>query len=186
MVDPTKEKAALRSVARARRQTFDPALGEQLAQIALTQLGLPPAATIAGVWPLPGELDLRPLLQALHASGHGILLPETTPPGQPLIFRHWTPGCAMVTERFGTQRPDGQIDSPDILFVPLLAFDRRGHRLGYGGGYYDRTLAALPGRAAIGFGFSALEVDFVPTGPHDQPLDAIVTEKEVIRVTDRV
>jgi 5-formyltetrahydrofolate cyclo-ligase len=89
----------------------------------------------------------------------------------------------MITERFGTARPDGPVGIPDVLFVPLLAFDRRGHRLGYGGGYYDRTLAALPGRTALGFGFSALEVDSVPTGPHDHPLNAIVTEKEIIRIS---
>ncbi len=157
-----------------------------MAAVALNELTLANGAVIAGVWPLPGELDLRPLMQALHVRGHRILLPETTPRGQALIFRHWTPGCAMVTERFGTQRPDGPVGVPDLLFVPLLAFDRHGHRLGYGGGYYDRTLASLPGRLALGFGFSALEVDSVPTGPHDQPLDAIVTEKGVIRVTGRV
>ncbi len=90
----------------------------------------------------------------------------------------------MISGRFGTLSPDGPVGTPDILFVPLLAFDRLGHRLGYGGGYYDRTLAALPGRTAIGFGFSALEVDSVPIGPHDHPLNAIVTEKEIIRIAD--
>ncbi len=186
LTDLADVKAALRVAARTLRATLDPALGEALARQALTKLDFPSGATISGVWPLAEEMDLRPLMHALHARGHSIVLPQTTPRGQPLLFRHWTPGCAMITERFGTQCPDGPVGVPDILFVPLLAFDRRGHRLGYGGGYYDRTLATLPGRRAIGFGFSALEVDSVPIGPHDHPLDAIVTEREVIRITDGI
>ena len=86
----------------------------------------------------------------------------------------------MIAERFGTLRPDGPEIVPDLLFVPLLAFDRRGRRLGYGGGYYDRTLAALPGAIAVGCAFAAQEMDEVPAGPHDIALDAVATEREVI------
>jgi 5-formyltetrahydrofolate cyclo-ligase len=82
----------------------------------------------------------------------------------------------MIRERFGTLRPDTPEATPDLLFVPFLAFDKRGYRLGYGGGYYDRTLAALPHIPAIGLGYAALEVDNVPTEPHDRPLTAIYTE----------
>jgi 5-formyltetrahydrofolate cyclo-ligase len=135
-----------------------------------------PAARVAGVWPLPDEIDLRPLWHALHQRGHVVLLPQTPKLGQILQFRRWHPGCRMVRERFGTDRPDGDLDTPDIIFVPLLAFDRRGHRLGYGGGYYDRTLAAYPEIPAIGFGYAAQEVEEVPCAQHDQPLQAIFTE----------
>jgi 5-formyltetrahydrofolate cyclo-ligase len=179
-----RQKEDMRAAARARRRTLDPALGKALAERVLGAFSFPAGAAISGVWPLEDEIDLRPLLHTLHRRGHPILLPETTPRGQALIFRHWSPGCAMVQERFGTMRPEGELGIPDILFVPLLAFDRLGNRLGYGGGYYDRTLAALPGRRAIGFGYAALEVDAVPTGPHDLKLEAIVTEAGVIRVPE--
>ena len=107
-------------------------------------------------------------------------LPETTPRGNPLIFRLWEPGCVMVPERFGTARPDGATISPDLFLVPLLAFDRAGGRLGYGGGYYDRTLPLYPCRPAWGFAYAAQEVDKLPLEPHDHQLDAIVTEAGVI------
>ncbi len=174
-------KSDLRQAAIAARAGFDPLAGEALAQVVLASLQLDPYPIIAGVWPMPGEMDLRPLLRALHARGHTIVLPETTPRGQALLFRLWAPGCTMVRERFGTLRPDGPVMEPDLLFVPLLAFDRAGGRLGYGGGYYDRTLAAAPGRAAIGFGYAAQEVDRVPMEAHDQTLATIVTERDVIR-----
>jgi 5-formyltetrahydrofolate cyclo-ligase len=87
----------------------------------------------------------------------------------------------MIRERFGTHRPDGDIATPDIMLVPLLAFDRNGNRLGYGGGYYDRTLATLPQSLAIGCAFSAQELDDVPVEDYDAPLAAIATELGVRR-----
>jgi 5-formyltetrahydrofolate cyclo-ligase len=86
----------------------------------------------------------------------------------------------LIEERFGTHRPAGAPCAPDFLLVPLLAFDRRGRRLGYGGGYYDRTLADLPGRFAMGVGYAAQELDEVPAGPYDVLLDAVATERGVI------
>ena len=174
-------KAAIRIEALARRSLCDPGAGVALADLVLRELAFPRRASISGVWPLEGEMDLRPLMTALHERGHTILLPQTTPLGNPLIFREWTPGAPMIRERFGTERPDGPVGVPDVVFVPLLAFDRKGNRLGYGGGYYDRTLATLPGCNAIGFGFAAQEVDGLPTEPHDFPLQAIVTEEAIIR-----
>lgn len=135
---------------------------------------------VSGFWPMPGELDIRPVLHALHARGSRVMLPETPPRGNALIFRRWTPESAMIRERFGTYRPDGEVGTPDVLLVPLLAFDRKGNRLGYGGGYYDRTLAALPGARAIGCAFAALELDEVPVGEYDAPLQAVATELGVI------
>lgn len=137
------------------------------------------AACIACVWPLPGEPDLRPLLYNLHEAGRRVVLPETTPRGQALAFRRWTPGCPMVPGRFDTAHPDGPIDTPDVVLVPLLAFDRSLNRLGYGGGYYDRTLAVLD-CPAIGFAWSWQEVETVPVDAFDMPLSAIVTERETI------
>lgn len=171
-----EQKAALRQRMRALRATLDPALGARLGEHVLRGADLPPGAAVAGVWPLPGEIDLRSLWEALHARGHTVLLPQTPGRGKALRFRRWAPGCAMITERFGTQYPDGPEAVPGIIFVPLLAFDRAGNRLGYGGGYYDRTLAALPAARAIGFGYAAQEVPSVPTGPHDRRLGVIFTE----------
>jgi 5-formyltetrahydrofolate cyclo-ligase len=171
-------KQALRKQALLRRATCDPALGTRLG----TQLLpiLKQDAIVSGFWPMPGELDIRPLLHALHARGSVVALPETPPRGRPLIFRRWTPETTMLRERFGTFRPEGDVLVPDTLLVPLLAFDRRGNRLGYGGGYYDRTLAALPGARAIGCAFAALELDEVPVGEYDAPLHAVATELGVI------
>ena len=169
-------KALLRERARALRLRFDPALGQAVTRHLLEALALQPGAAVAGTWPLAGEMDLRDLWHALHARGHRVLLPQTPPRGQALIFRAWTPGAPMVAERFGTARPDGPVGMPDLLIVPFLAFDAAGHRLGYGGGYYDRTLAALPGVPAVGAGFAALRVDSLPVGPHDRALDQIFTE----------
>ena len=169
-------KAAHRERARAIRATLNPALGTLLTYRILAALDLPRTAAIAGTWPLADEIDLRLLWQALHERGHPILLPETPPAGAPLIFRRWTPDTPMLPEAFGTLRPDGPAATPDLIVVPFLAFDRTGHRLGYGGGYYDRTLAAHPQTPAIGAGYAALQVDSLPVGPHDRPLTAIYTE----------
>jgi 5-formyltetrahydrofolate cyclo-ligase len=162
------------------RRTQNPAAGATLAEHVLRDLSRETGSAIAGVWPFGDEIDLRPLWHALHARGHTILLPETTPRGEILIFRAWHPGCAMRAERFGTQCPEGPAGTPALIFVPLLAFDRAGNRLGYGGGYYDRTLAAQPGVPAVGFGYAALEVPAVPCEPHDRKLSAIYTERESI------
>jgi 5-formyltetrahydrofolate cyclo-ligase len=86
----------------------------------------------------------------------------------------------LIRERFGTFRPTGEEATPDLLFVPLLAFDRDGRRLGYGGGFYDRTLAGLPGRPAIGCAFAAQELDEVPAAEHDAHLHAVATEQGVL------
>jgi 5-formyltetrahydrofolate cyclo-ligase len=181
MTTIAQEKAALRAQALARRATLDPQAGAALAEIVLREIEIAVGATIAGVWPLPGEIDLRPLLHAFHARGHEIVLPETPPRGQRLVFRRWSPGCAMIRERFGTYRPDGEIAEPDLIFVPLLAFDGDGNRLGYGGGFYDRTLQALPGRRAVGFAHAAQRVARVPVEAHDQPLSFIATEAGLLR-----
>ncbi len=175
-------KADARTAAIKLRDGCDPTLGEALAQHVLDGIDIAAGAVVAGFWPMGREINIQPLLAALHARGHKIALPETPPRGQPLIFRHWLPGMAMVAERFGTQRPSGPIIIPDLIFAPLLAFDRAGRRLGYGGGYYDRTLAALPDARAIGCGYACQELDEVPSDAYDARLSAIATEAGIIIV----
>jgi 5-formyltetrahydrofolate cyclo-ligase len=167
----------------ARRAGCDPARGAALAVNLLRDLPPPAGAVVAGFWPMGAEIDIRPLLEALHARGHRIALPETPPRGNPLIFRLWHPGMTMLAERFGTARPTGGVVQPDWLLVPLLAFDRAGYRLGYGGGFYDRTLATLPGAVAVGCAYACQLVDAVPALAHDIRLQAVATEHGVIPCT---
>ena len=176
-------KKAARTDALARRAGLDPVEGRGLGVRLLADFPPPAGVSVAGFWPMGGEIDIREFLVVLHGRGHAVLLPETPPRGNPLIFRHWQPGMTMQRERFGTMRPTGDVAVPDWLLVPLLAFDRAGRRLGYGGGYYDRTLAALPRAIAIGVGWAAQEVAQVPAGPLDARLHAIVTEREMIRIS---
>ncbi len=178
--DPLSAKKALRARMAALRAGCDPALGGALAAGVLRFMPPPAGAIVAGFWPMGSEIDIRMLLGALHARGHRIALPETPARGNPLIFRLWHPGAPMLPERFGTARPGGEVLRPDWLFVPLLAFDRAGSRLGYGGGFYDRTLATLPGAMAVGCAYACQEVDAVPVTAHDVRLHAVATERGVI------
>lgn len=163
------------------RSRCDPAAGTHLAAHLLAAGIIPPGTIIAGFIPIAGEIDIQPLLETL-AADHVVALPRTPPLGQPLTFHRWRPGDLLRAERFGTVSPDGPPIVPHLLLVPLLAFDARGHRLGYGGGYYDRTLAALPSALAIGCAFAAQQIACVPSGPTDMPLHAIATERGIIRI----
>jgi 5-formyltetrahydrofolate cyclo-ligase len=169
-------KSTLRAEAKRRRATCDPALGERMAAHVLQHFPPPPGAIIGGFWPLAGEIDTRFLLQALVTRGHVVALPETTAPGKALVFRKWVPGEDLVKGRFNTLHPAGKIMVPDFVLVPLLAFDASGNRLGYGGGYYDRTLAAMPDAFRLGCAFAAQEFEKLPVEPTDLPLHAVVTE----------
>lgn len=173
------QKAELRRAMRIRRATQDPALGQHLAALVLASGLIPPHAVVGGFMPLQNEIDILPLLHGLHKSGHHLALPETPEKGQALLFRAWTPESKMLTGRFGTLYPQGDLLNPDLLLVPLLAFDANGNRLGYGGGYYDRTIAALPNAFRLGCAYEAQQVEAVPTEPTDQPLHAVATEKAV-------
>jgi 5-formyltetrahydrofolate cyclo-ligase len=179
--DLFEAKRALRERMLAARKGWDP-LASGAAVAATVRRAYPPpvGATVSGYWPISDELDIRPLLAALHEDCHPIVLPVTPKRGNPLTFRLWHPGDVLAPERFGTFRPLGEERVPDFLLVPLLAFDRRGHRIGYGAGFYDRTLAGLSGRFALGVAFAAQEVDEVPAGPTDIRLNAIATETDLI------
>ena len=135
--------------------------------------------------PIRDEPETLPLLEALRRAGAITALPATPARGTPLRFHAWAPGDPLVPGRFGTVEPppSAQEVEPDLLFLPLLAFDRRGFRLGYGAGFYDGVLARLRRSKpvlAVGLAFAAQEVDSVPTEPHDQGLDAVLTERGLI------
>lgn len=185
MLSLDERKAALRRVMLAGRDAMQaqaPAAGEALMRHVLADAPPPPGAVVAGFWPMGSEMDVRPLLLALHGRGHRIALPVAGPRGAPLSFRAWAPGMAMASGPMGTSHPaeDAPL-TPDWLLVPLLAFDRQGGRLGYGGGYYDRTLALLGSAGRLGVAYAAQEIARIPTGPHDIRLPAIATERGVIR-----
>lgn len=136
-------------------------------------------------WPIRSELNTRPLIEALAASGYRVALPVMHKVRHPLVFRDFTPGDDLVKGPYGLSEPadDKTARDPDILFSPLAAFDRRGFRLGYGGGIYDATLSQLRAKkavTAIGVAYSCQEADRVPTEPHDQRLDFLMTERETI------
>ena len=173
-------KRALRERALALRAGLHPALGRHLAAHVLRDCPPSVGATVAGFWPIDREIDTRPLLRALHERGHPVVLPATGRRDEALTFRLWAPDSELVRERFGTMSPRGEERRPDFLLVPLLAFDRAGRRLGYGGGYYDRTLVTLPGAFKLGCAYAAQEVPRVPAGPRDVRLDAVATEEGVM------
>ncbi len=177
-----ERKAEARREALALRARCQPPQGLWLAAQVLAQAPPLPGAVVAGFWPMSGEIDLRPLLLALQGRGHALALPVTPRRGQPLGFRRWGFGQALVAGPFGTRQPaaDATLITPDFILVPLLGFDSHGRRLGYGGGYYDRTLALLPRAQALGVAFAAQQRVDLPAGPHDVRLPRVATERGII------
>ena len=163
----------------AAREAWDPGCGRALGEHVLREAPPPAGAVVSGFWPMGQEIDIRPLLLELHESASDRAA-RNTKARQPIDLSTLASRAVMVPERFGTSRPDGDVRVPDFLLVPLLAFDRRGYRVGYGAGYYDRTLASLPGRFRLGVAYAAQELDEVPAGPYDERLDAVATERGVI------
>lgn len=192
MTEPDTEKSDLRIEAAKRRKA---AFENDQAAVWLTvavmarahDLGLGDGPkTVSLYHPMGTEMDTGPLLRALERAGHRIVLPVVTAKATPLTFRRWSSGDPLQSGGFGTSIPvDGAAEmDPDVLFVPLLAYDDAGYRLGYGGGFYDRTLEKLKAAGtpvAVGIAFADQRVDSVPTGPHDECLDWIATERGLMR-----
>lgn len=188
MTDETIEEAkvALRALAHKQRATFLHGYRDDAAKAAAEHffagVALRPGDVIAAYWPIRDELDCRLVLTRLMDEGQPVCLPVVLGQDQPLQLRLWEQGAALYPSGFGTLAPDenAPLAEPDIVLMPLLGFDQQGTRLGYGGGYYDRTLAAM-GRLPrlVGFAFSAQELNHIPREMHDVPLDAVVTEQGI-------
>ncbi len=140
-------------------------------------------AAVAFCWPVKNEPDLRPLMVEWHAAGARAALPVVVGADEPLVFRAWRPGQMLREDRYGIPGPDeGAFLVPQAVIAPVVAFDAAGYRLGYGGGLFDRTLAALtPRPLAIGVGFGFQRVASIRPQVHDERLDAVVTEEETLR-----
>ncbi len=145
------------------------------------------AASVSAFHPVRDEPDTLALLDALAQRGIATALPVTGARGTPLVFRRWRPGEPTVAGQMRIPEPpaDAPALDPDLLFVPLAAFDRRGYRIGYGAGHYDLTLArlqAIKPIVTVGVGYSVCEVEAVPAEPHDIPVDYVLTDRELIEV----
>jgi 5-formyltetrahydrofolate cyclo-ligase len=187
-IDTARLKAALRAEALARRDAMPAAERQAAAEaIAARDFPVPIAAgvVVSGFSPLKSEINPLPLMRRLATAGARLALPVVAGRGQPLIMRAYAFGDALDAGVWGIRepKPDAPEVEPDILIVPLAAFDRRGHRIGYGAGYYDMTINRLRGHKtviAIGVGYAAQEVPEVPTTPRDARLDLVLTEKATI------
>ncbi len=182
-------KTLLRQQALAGRKAVPPEIAQafaaRLAQDAPKLLAHLARQTVSAYWPIGSEADTRPLLAALAAHGFATALPVTGARGTPLVFRLWRDGDRQINGQMAIPEPAPDLPAvdPDILFVPLAAFDRRGHRIGYGAGHYDCTLAALRAKKpvlAIGLGFAVQEIPQVPAEAHDAKLDFVLTERELV------
>ncbi len=183
------DKTSLRAAALERRALISPQACETFAErLALKGVEIARRAmvrTVAAYWPMRGEADTRYLLEALAYHEFVAALPAMQGPGLPLLFRKWTSRDVLIEGDFGEMQPSRRLPEvrPDILFVPLAAFDRRGGRIGYGGGYYDRTLAELRAMkrvVAIGVAYATQEVDAIACEAHDERLDYVITETDFI------
>ncbi len=184
-------KAPLREKMKAERRAIAQSsnvglLSRHAAQRFVSEIPIPENATVALYHPINDELDTEPLFDALAERGIAVALPVTPKRRAPLTFRRFAQGDSLVESRHGILEPsaDAVEAAPAIVVAPLIAFTAAGDRLGYGGGHYDRTLAALRAEGdvlAVGFGFAGQEVDRMPEGPHDERLDWIVTERAAIK-----
>lgn len=182
------EKAALRSDALSRRDAMAPA-ARVAAVEAITlrrfPVDVPPGAIVSGFSPIKTEFNPVPMMRKFSDAGAGLALPVVAGRGLPLIMRAWKFGDEMASGVWGIREPKPESPEvfPDILLVPLAAFDRAGHRIGYGAGHYDRTIARLRDMkkvTAIGVCFAVQEIDHVPATAFDQRLDLVLTENEII------
>lgn len=175
-------KADLRKLLQSRRADAVQGADSEAARTRLLAhvRAIPAIEVVSGYVAMRSEIDPMPVLTALSALGCTVCLPVVRGKGLPLEFRVWRPGGALVPGVFGAAVPDtAETAEPELLITPLLGFDRQCYRLGYGGGFYDRTLEQLRARRrtyAIGFAYEAQAVEALPLEPTDQALDAVVTE----------
>jgi len=167
-------------------ESAKPGAGAVLAKRGLPVARNTPGSVISAFHSFGSEISTFELFDRLVADGWTTALPVVVAKNTPLVFRQWAPGEALVLGRWNIKVPPEEAPEvlPDVLLVPLLAFDRQGYRLGYGGGFYDRTLEKLRGRkpvTAIGIAYAGQEVDEVPRDAYDQRLDWIMTEKETFK-----
>lgn len=187
MTEPP-DKAALRREALARRDALPAQMRAAAADAVAARpfpLSVTPGAIVSGYSPMKSELNPVPLMHRLAGSGARLALPVVIGRGKPLVMRAWSFGEGLAAGVWGIREPKAEAPevAPDILLVPLAAFDRAGHRIGYGAGYYDMTLKALRARktaVAIGLAFSVQEIARVPATPRDERLDFVLTEAGVI------
>jgi 5-formyltetrahydrofolate cyclo-ligase len=185
-IPPAKEE--LRKQAIARRDAIPADVRQAAAETIAARpfpLAIGPGTIVSGFMPLKSEINPLPLLQKLGEAGARLALPVIAGRGNPLVMREWQFGAALDRGQWGIREPkqDAPEVDPDILLVPLLAFDRAGHRIGYGAGYYDMTIARLRSRkpvVAVGIAFAAQEIAAVPASPRDARLDLVLTERDVI------
>jgi len=180
------EKALLRKTARTRREALSPQFRSEASNAIsfhfFDKVAFAPEDAIAGYWRIRDEVDCQPILVRLMDGGQTVILPVVSGVEEPLDFRVWHADAPLYEAGFGTLAPSDLAprSEPDLILMPLLGFDRAGTRLGYGGGYYDRTLASLRKRPMlVGLAFAAQGFDHIPREPHDIPLDAVVTEDGV-------
>jgi 5-formyltetrahydrofolate cyclo-ligase len=181
-------KERIRREALARRDAMPPEMRQAAAQAIAARefpLAIAPGAIVSGFMALKSEINPLPLMQKLAGQGARLALPAIAGRGEPLILRAWEPGAPLGRGQWGIREPtaDAAEVEPDILLVPLLAFDRAGHRIGYGAGYYDLTIARLRARKAVmavGIAFAVQEVAAVPATARDARLDLVLTEREMI------
>ena len=183
--DMATRKAAARKAAFARRKAaYDPAAGQMACNHLLEYLKPHFSRAVAGYMPIRTEIDPIPAMTELSRSGP-VGVPVIRGKGQPLEFHRWKPGAAMAEGPFGARVPENrELVVPEIVILPLVAFDDRGYRLGYGGGFYDRTLAQLRASGpvlALGFAYAGQWADDLPVDATDEPMDALITEKGVTR-----
>jgi 5-formyltetrahydrofolate cyclo-ligase len=185
---PAQIKAELRRAAQARRDALPAGLRKAAAEAIAARvfpLAVASGAIVSGFMPLKSEINPLPLMRKLADAGARLALPEVAGRGKPLIMRSWQWGEPLVSGVWGIREPapDAPEVQPDILLVPLLAFDRSGHRIGYGAGYYDLTIAQLRANKpiiALGIAFAAQEIECVPRTARDAQLDLVLTENETI------
>lgn len=185
MTDPKAMKKTLRKEALARRDALDPIwrieASLEMAATARDRIAVEPGLVVSGFWPMRSEVDVRPMMFGLREMGARLCLPaildKTT-----IVFRELVRGGQLVDMGFGTSGPaeDAEVLDPAVMLVPLAAFDRRGHRIGYGAGYYDRAIARLTANGhaprLIGIAFDCQEVAMVPDEAHDVIIGEILTE----------